>query len=131
MRVGTPFAIEREKAKERGAAFYAVNRTLAVMPVRHEGITELTAYALTKKAAQVDRLRDATSSEATRLEVRGRNAARYSATGTSSNVKVTFVTTLIEGHDQIVIVNAWTGTTNTQQQMPVLEGLADTVSGIL
>jgi hypothetical protein len=118
-----------------GTVFYALNRTLDmgmnVMPVRHEGITDLTAYASTKKASQLDRLKDATSSEVTRLEVHGHHAARYSVTGTYGATKITFVTTLIEGHDQIVIVNAWTGATNAQQQMAVLEGLADNVSGIL
>jgi hypothetical protein len=50
--------------------------------------------------------------------------------GTYGALKITYVTTLIEGRDQIVIVNAWTGATNGRQQMTVLEGLADNVSGI-
>ncbi len=40
------------------------------------------------------------------------------------------MTTFIEGHDQIVIVNAWTGATNALRRMAVLENLATTVSGI-
>jgi hypothetical protein len=123
-----------DNLKSAGAAFYAVNRTLdiglAVMPVPHEGVTDLAAFALTKKAAQVDKLKDGTSSEVTRLDVGGRNAVRYSVTGTLRNVKITYVTTFIEGHDQIVIVNAWAGATNAQQQMTLLESLAGTVSGI-
>ena len=124
-----------DNLKNSGAVFYAINHTLdmglAVIPLRHEGITDLAAYASTKKAGQMDRLKDATSSEVTRIDVRGHPAARYSVTGTFGGVKVTFLTTLIEGHDQIVIVNGWAGATNAQQQMAVLEGLADTVSGIL
>jgi hypothetical protein len=123
-----------DNLKSGGAIFFATNRTLdiglSVIPVRREGITDLMAYSLTRKATHMDRLKDATSSEVTRLEVRGHNATRYSVTGTYSNVKFTYVTTLIEGRDQIVIVNAWTGTTNAQQQMAVLEILADGVSGI-
>jgi hypothetical protein len=123
-----------DNLKSGGTVFYALNRTLDigmnVTPVRHEGITDLTAYASTKKAGQLDRLKDATSSEVTRFEVHGHNAARYSVTGTYGAVKITYVTTLIEGHDQIVIVNAWTGATNAQKQMTVLESLADGVSGI-
>jgi hypothetical protein len=123
-----------DNLKNAGAALYAVNRTLdigmSVMPVPHEGVTDLTAFASTKKAAQVDRLKDGTSSEVTRLEVGGRNAVRYSVTGTYKNLKITYVTTLIEGQDLIVIVNAWAGATNAQQQMTVLESLAATVSGI-
>jgi uncharacterized protein (DUF2342 family) len=50
--------------------------------------------------------------------------------GISKNVKLTYVTTLIEGHDQIVVINAWTGATHALQQMPMLESLADMLSGI-
>jgi len=52
-------------------------------------------------------------------------------TGTFNNLKLTYVVTLIEGHDEIVIVNAWAGATNALQHMSVLESLADTVSGIM
>jgi hypothetical protein len=124
-----------EKLKAAGAVLYANNRTLdiavTVIPFRHEGITDLSAFALTKRANQSDWLKDVTSSEVTGLAVGGRNAARYRATGMYSNIKITYVSTLIEGHDQIVFVTAWTGAANAQQRMTVLEGLADTVSGIL
>jgi hypothetical protein len=118
-----------------GVVFYAINRTvdvgLMVIPVRHEGITDLRAFAATRKASQVDRLKDATSSEVILLEVGGHHAARYRATGTFGKVKLTYVTTLIEGQQEIVLMNAWTGATNAIQQMPMLESLARTVSGIL
>jgi len=124
-----------DNLKSVGAIFDAMNRTLdigmAVIPVSHEGVTDLTAFAQTRRASQSDRLKDATSTEVTRVEVGGHNAARYTVTGTSSNLKITYVTTFIEGQDQIIIVSAWTGATNAQQQMTLLEGLADTVSGIL
>jgi hypothetical protein len=120
--------------KSQGATLFAVNRTLEVgflvIPVRHEGISDLMAFAMTKRAGQADKLKDATFTDVSRLEVGGRKAARYSATGTYNNVKVTYVVTLIEGREQIVIVSAWAGATNAQQQMSVLEGLADSVSGV-
>jgi hypothetical protein len=121
--------------KSQGATLFAVNRTLEigllVIPVRHEGITDLNAFALTKRAGQADKLKDATFTDVSRLEVGGRNAARYRATGTYNTAKVTYVVTLIEGRDQIVIVSAWSGATIAQQQMPLLESLAGTVCGIL
>jgi len=120
--------------KGQGAALYALNRTLEVgvmvLPVRHEGITDLTAFAQTKRANQADRLKDATFTEVIHLQVGGRNAVRYTASGTYNDMKLTYVTTLIEGHDLIVIVNAWAGATNAQQQITLLEGMADLVSGI-
>jgi hypothetical protein len=123
-----------DNLKNSGTIFYALNRTLdmgvLVAPVRHEGITDLTAYTLTKKSSQLDRLTEATSSEVTHIAVHGHNATRYSVTGTYKNLKITYVTTLVEGQDQIVIVSAWTGATNAQQQMTLLESLADGVSGI-
>ena len=124
-----------ETLKAVGAVFYAINGTLdigvAVIPLRNEGVTDLTAYASTRRARESDALKDATWSEVTRLEIGGRNAAQFRVTGTTtSNIKITYVSTFIEGRDQIVFVNAWTGATNALQQMTVLEGLAATVSGI-
>jgi hypothetical protein len=120
--------------RSQGATLFAINRTLEigmlVIPVRHEGITDLNTFALTKRAGQADKLMDATFTDVSRLEVGGRNAARYRATGTYKTTKVTYVVTLIEGHDLIAIVSAWAGATNAQQQMPLLESLASTVSGI-
>jgi hypothetical protein len=124
-----------ETLKAVGAVFYAINGTLdigvTVIPLRHEGVTDLTAYASTRRAREADTLKDATWSEVTRIDIGGRNAAQFSVTGTTSgNVKITYVSTFIEGHDQIVFVNAWTGATNALQQMTVLESLAGMVSGI-
>jgi hypothetical protein len=124
-----------DNLKSVGAAFSASNRTLdiglAVIPVSHQGVTDLVGFALTRRANQVDRLQDASFTEIARIDVGGHSAARYSVTGTLKNSKITYVTTFIEGRDQIVIVNAWAGATNAQQQMTLLESLADTVSGIL
>ncbi len=124
-----------DNLKSDGVVLYAINRTLdvglLVLPVRHEGITDLTAYASRGRAAQTDALKDATSSEVTRLEVGGHHAARFSTTGTSGKVKVTYVTTFIEGEQEVVMVNAWTGATNALDHMSLLDSLAETVAGIL
>jgi hypothetical protein len=123
-----------DNLKSAGAVFDALNRTLdigvAVIPMRREGVADLMAFALTRRANQTDRLKDATSTDAIRLQVSGRNAVRYSVTGTFNNLRITYVTTFIEGRDQIVMVNAWAGATNAVQQLTVLESLAATVSGI-
>jgi hypothetical protein len=123
-----------DSMKSQSVRFYALNRTLdigvLVAPVRHEGITDLMVYAQTKRASQVDRLKDATFTEVSQVDVAGRPAARYSATGMYSNLKITYVTTIVDGTSELVIVNAWTGATNAQRQMSVLESLAGTVSGI-
>jgi hypothetical protein len=84
-----------------------------------------------RRAREADSLKDATWTEVTRLDIGGHNAVQFRVTGTtSSNLKITYVSTFIEGHDQIVFVNAWSSATNAQQQMVVLESLAATVSGI-
>jgi hypothetical protein len=117
-----------------GAIFFALNHTLdigfAVTPVRHEGISDLMAFAQSRRANQADRLKDATYTDVTPLVVKGLAAVRYTVTGTFNSVKATFVVTLIDGRDEIVIVNAWAGASNAQLQMAVLESLADAVSGI-
>jgi hypothetical protein len=132
---GFVLAAVPDNLKSVGAIFNATNRNLdigmAVIPLSHEGVADLTAFAQTRRASQTDRLKDATSTEVTRVEVGGHKAARYTVTGTSNNLKITYVTTFIEGRKQIVIVSAWTGATNAQRQMALLEGLADTVAGIM
>lgn len=121
--------------KRQGVTFYALNRTLdagvLIILVSREGITDLPTFAQTKRANQADRLKDASFTEVTPLQVTGHSAARYTASGTYNNVKITYVTTLIEGRQEIVIVNAYAGATNAQKQMALLAGLADAVSGIL
>jgi hypothetical protein len=124
-----------ENLKAVGAVFYAINGTLdigvTVIPQRNDGVADLTAYASTRRAREADALKDATWTDVARLEIGGHHAAQFKVTGTtSSNLKVTYVSTFIEGHDQIVFVNAWSGATNAIQQMTVLESLAATVSGI-
>jgi hypothetical protein len=123
-----------DNLKSVGAKFDATNRTLdigmVVIPQSHAGVTDIMALASTRRANQADRLKDATFTDVTAVEVGGFKAARYTVTGFSNNVKITYVTTLIEGRDQIVVVSAWAGATNAQQQMTVLESLAATVSGI-
>jgi hypothetical protein len=106
------------------------NGGVAVIPLPHEGVTDFVAFASTRRAGESDTLKDATWLEVTRLEIGGRNAAQFRVTGMSGKLKITFVSTFIEGHDQIVLVNAWTGATNVLQQMTLLESLAATVSGI-
>jgi hypothetical protein len=137
MALPTGFVLRSAPAnlKAVGAIFYAVNGTLdigvTVIPQRNDGVTDLTAYASTRRAREADALKDATWTEVARLEIGGHHAAQFKVTGTtSSNLKVTYVSTFIEGHDQIVFVNAWSGATNALQQMTVLESLAATVSGI-
>jgi hypothetical protein len=111
-----------------------INRTLEIgwlaIPVPHAGISDLNAYASTKRAGQADRLKDASLSSVSSLDVNGRNALRYTATGSLTSGKYTFVVTLIEGRDQIVMVSAFAGATNAQEHISLLESLAGAVSGI-
>jgi hypothetical protein len=124
-----------QKLKDVGAVFYAINGTLditvTVIPLRHEGVTDLTAFATTRRTNESGALKDAKYTDVTSLQIGGRNAVQFRVTGTiSSGIKITYVSTFIEGHDQIVFVNAWAGAANALQQMTMLESLAATVSGI-
>lgn len=124
----------QDAMKAGGSVFFAVNHTVdigfLVSADRHEGVSDLMSYALTKRANKTDRLKDATSSEVSQVKIGGRQAYRYTVTGTLNKLRITYVTTVIEGHDQIIIVDAWTGVTNAEQQKTLLEGIASTVSGI-
>lgn len=120
--------------KSNGVLFYSLNRTVDVGyfvgAARHEGITDLASFAQTRRSNQTDRLKDPTASDIAQIEVNGRSAYRFSVSGSLNSVKLTYLITVIGGHDQIVVVTAWSGASNFARQRALIESLAASVSGI-
>lgn len=121
--------------KNISVVFYAINRTsdigVLVIAEPHAGVTDLMSYAMTKRANQEGRLADTESSEITKMNINGRPAYRYEVSGSlKTAMKLTYTTTIIEGADQIILVNAWTGAANFIQRKSEMENLAERVNGI-
>jgi hypothetical protein len=118
--------------------FHAVNRAadigVFVSADSHSDIKDMMTYVTTKRANQEGRLDDAKSTDITQISVAGRPAYRFEVSGnlkTGKKLAITYSTTIIEGTDQIIILNGWTGSSNFPLRKATIEDLAARVKGIL
>lgn len=124
--------------KNSNILFHAANRAadigVFVIADRHSDISDVMSYAMTRRANQEGRLDDAKSTEITQVTVGGRPAYRFEVSGalkTGKKLAITYSQTIIEGTEQIIIINGWTGTSNFPQRKSDIENLATQVKGIL
>ena len=121
--------------KSNGTVILAYNKTTdswaQVSTVSLEGITDRDAYVVSRRANQESRVKDATHTDVTLVDVNGRAARRFEVTGTAPDGQsVRFLYTIIFGQKDVVAVNAWTPAPNFSDQKATFQGLADRVSGI-
>jgi hypothetical protein len=96
-------------------------------------VTDVSAYAETKKAAQISKLRDATSSETTKTEVKGRTAYVSDITGVlpANGTKYHFRSTVIDGGGEILTLSVWATAANYEGKVKdQLDGIVDGLSGL-
>lgn len=113
---------------------YALNRTTDtgtyLSVAKREGITDLQAYASTRRANQVSRLSDAQQSEISQVKVNGKTAYRFEVTGTlRSGLKIAYLMTVIDGPTEIAVLNTWTSAANYERQKEAMERLSESVIG--
>ncbi|MGZ5818571.1 MAG: hypothetical protein ACXWJD_07475 [Burkholderiaceae bacterium] len=127
-----------EAQKNTDIVFHALNRAadigVFVSADSHSGIKDMMSYAMTKRANQEGRLADAKSTDIMQITVAGRPAYRFEVSGnlkTGRKSAISYMLTIIEGSDQIIIVNEWTGSANFSQRRSEMEDLATHVNGIL
>ena len=117
-----------------GGIAFATNRTtdsgVIVSNVRRDTITDLSTFVQSRRAAQENRLTDAMKTDIAELSIAGRRAFRTAVTGSFRNTRLTYLLTVIEGTEEIAIVNAWTTTSNYDQQRVALEALSGNVAGL-
>ena len=114
---------------------YAVNRTigagLLLSSSERKGIANLHEFAKSRRAIQSDQLGEAQSSEITQLQINGRTAFRFEVVGTlKSGGKMTYMLTIIEGKDEIALLNMWASPTNLEQNRSLFEQHASMVTGL-
>lgn len=118
-----------------GGVLYATNRTTdsgaLLSAVNREGITDLMAFANSRRANQASRLKEALWSEVSRVEVNGKPALRFIVTGLGrTGLKVTYMWTIIEGATEIAVLNAWTTAAAFEEQKEALSRLAENITGL-
>ena len=97
----------------------------------HSGITDISAYAQTRRAALLSLIGDPVPVEELHaVEINGRRAYRYVVNGTSKGgMALTYVGTIIEGKSDIAVILAYTFAANYGTQQDVMAGIPDRVTG--
>ncbi len=96
----------------------------------HDGITDVQAYAGTRRAALIGSLADPVPSEITQIEINGRRAFRASVTGkVQTGQTITYIGTVIEGSEEVAVLLTWTFPANFDRQKDAMNELAERVVG--
>lgn len=124
-----------EAMANTGGSVFASNKTtdtsVLLSVARREGVTDLMAYAMSKRAGQENRLLNPQSSEITRLDINGRQAFRFEVAGyVKGGLKVTYLMTIIEGSEQLALVNTWAKSIDYPQHKELLESFASKLTGL-
>lgn len=116
---------------------YAKNATydayVLLSYIEKKDITDVAAYAETKKAGQVSKLRDATATETTKMDVNGKTAYVNNIEGIlpSSGSKFNFRQTVIDDGKEILVLSVWTTAANYDGKVKdQLDGIANRLNGL-
>jgi hypothetical protein len=121
----------------QSAGWYAkvANKNIAVEAMlsatTHSGITDVAAFAQTRKAALLNVISDAVPvEEVHEIDINGRHAYRYIVTGTAKNGQsATYVGTVIEGQRDVAVIIAYTLAANFASQKDAMSQLSAQVVG--
>lgn len=98
-----------------------------------KNITDVAAYAETKKAAQISKLRDATATETTKTDIKGRTAYETDIIGVlaSNGTKYHFRNTVIDGGGEILMLSVWATAANYDGKVKdQLDGISNGLNGL-
>jgi hypothetical protein len=100
-----------EQMVNAGRIIYATNRTAdsgaSLYAFKHESITDLMTFAVSRRAGQASALTDAQQSEVSRTAINCKTALRFEVTGslkTGQKIAYTYMTTIIEGVTEIAML---------------------------
>ncbi len=103
-----------------------------VSVVSADGVYDMIAYASSRRANQLGRLKNSQGSEITTTTVNDRDAFRFEVSGQlESGTPISYLVTIIRGKTQIVYVTAWAVTPNYQPNKEALAEISTKVAGIL
>ncbi len=118
-----------------GVSLYTINRNIdagaILSSTAHEGITDMVAYAETRRARVAGSLTAAVASEIAQVDIGGRHAFRFAVTGqANTGQSFTYLVTVIEGAKDIAVLNTWTFAANYEQRKDELGRLSESVVGL-
>lgn len=125
-----------EQMNRDGALLYAQNPTFDARFVltgyKRENITDLEAFAYTKRSLVASNFSDRRQSEVFETTVNGKPARRFEVTGTTpdSHYKITYTVCIIEGATEIAFISVWALASNFSYQKGALESLAENIVGL-
>lgn len=116
---------------------YAVNKTtntaLTLGAIQRSELGQLSVFAQTRQATLASNLTDAKLSPVETLKVGQLPAWRYTVTGNSkrgNQTSWTYMVTIYEGRDEVIIVNSWTTSSNFELQQAEMHKIENGLSGV-
>jgi hypothetical protein len=124
-----------DKMIASGIFLYAFNRTtdsgVVLSSTAKAGISDTGAFASTRCRAVSGNLVDPQVSPLVAGQVSGRNAQSCEISGAlKTGTKLTYVLTVIEGTEELAVLNRWTTTSNFAAQKENFSKLAENVGGL-
>jgi hypothetical protein len=119
---------------ESGTLLYAVNPSLSagmtLTALRRDKVSDPLGYIGNRRALLLAGLVGSEASEVATLEIGGRRAFQFDATGIlGSGEKITFIVTLIEGQGEIALLSRWVSAADYADNKVVMADLASAVMG--
>jgi len=94
-------------------------------------VTDMDTFAATRVSSQLNKLKDSAATPMTRVDINGMPAWRYEITGlTKSGQSLTYITTMYQGEEEVIVTSVWTKADQFAAQRLVLAGVADSLSGV-
>ncbi|WP_152555801.1 SHOCT domain-containing protein [Ferriphaselus sp. R-1] len=129
-----------EQQKRNGWMLMADNASsnsgLAFGAIRRESVSDMKKLAEDYRQGSISAIAEAQYSEIEQISVNGLKAWRYEVTGKNkfgagvSGKKFTYLTTLIEGGEEVILVRSWTVTSGYEKQKVSFILLAESIQGI-
>jgi hypothetical protein len=123
-----------DRQRRHNVAAWAVDRsddiTVVLIADRHAGVSDVPTDAASMRAAMLRLLPDASVADIVRSRIGGRPAYRIDGGGIRNGIQVKILETVIEGTEQIIIVDAWTPAANWPNKADLMRGLPAKVTGI-
>ena len=118
-----------------GAVLNAIDRStgsrFTLFAYKREGVTDMTAFAASKRAWQASYFNNTQQSEVVPLVVNGVPAWRYVVSGTSySNTRYTYLHTVVDAGTDILLLSTWITADKFEEQRPAMEKLVESLTGI-
>lgn len=117
---------------------YVVNKTtntaLTLGSIQRSELGQISVFAQTRQATLAANLTDAKLSPVETLKVGQLPAWRYTVTGNSKRGKQTswtYMVTIYEGRDEVIIVNSWANSLNFELQQAEMHKIEDGLSGVV